>query len=858
MAPFTNPLRHLWGRGQIPTTSTPDSIAYFDGISDDQTHSQQMHRSASQQQPNGRVTIGNGFGPAAVEHYQDARDENAYQAAGRQQYEQPSHQLVVCRNELGQNPMHSLDRLMHELGDGEQDRYDNNTRQQSSRAATARPPETSSQHHANSHLQPFQFSSTATTASAKIQVKQEPAPEGHNDHDVFAEFTNEEFHNDDSQTCAKTQQSFNNTQESTGRTHPMVPSIKQEPHTEGQLPINATERAGTVNSIVTAGNSVAEAPAVMLGPTRSSSAVGSPQSAAETGVSTSEVQHSQAQDLHGTTGQVVFPASDLPTTAVTDRSASVYSFEQYAKDPQQLVVSPRAQRSASTDSVIGSRRHSFEETALSLGEMDLLANSRLLAQQWQQRQKLFGTDMLTTEAVHANPSLLHGPLSVQQPGQTNHRPQTRTANEPQRSSHFPYSMDMQYSISPVGAQLGQVPPCWMPPGYGPNQLMQHALLPGYPPPRSINPQHMIEVQEEKGSEASDDDEPLVTRAPRHASTTASPAAYTEAHQSANPRTNAKPCETASKRGVSGVKEASITELAADDDDDDEETTEPISWKLPDFEATYHPPATERDPAIAKISTRGSPQNLVREEVVLSAEHTQQEMQLFLSVFLPGQQALATADPAPAHAVLNFHTISVMVLESFEQWEIGDEPGRAHTGDQPPPPSPRRAADAQLPRTRSARDADVDEIFFAVVDRWRAGLIAGKQPLRLIRGCQEFCDVALDVIHYVKEHGLLVPEARKRKERSDKGVARGPRGPRDERASRDERGEANPKPATKRKADAVEAAKPATSTQVNQLQGRKKAKVEDQKPKAGSKTKTKSNTKTKSKAAGVTVVDSRKK
>lgn len=259
------------------------------------------------------------------------------------------------------------------------------------------------------------------------------------------------------------------------------------------------------------------------------------------------------------------------------------------------------------------------------------------------------------------------------------------------------------------------------------------------------------------------------------------------------------------------KNAAIT---ISDDEDPDDSIEPISWKLPDHEVSYQPSTANNDMPSAKVSLPG----LVREEILLAPDHADQEAQLFLHVFLPAHQALPTPDPAPAHAVLNFHTIAVLVLEAFTQFELGDELGRDY----------QNQTRASPPPSRSATDANVDDIFFAVIDRWRAGLESGKQPLKLIRGCQEFCDVALDVIYYVKEHGLLKAQPKKRKEHSDKGTVRGPRG-----------GE-GVKAGVKRKA--VEGkGKAVKRGKVTEMQGRKKAKVEAKKGKSG-----------------VTVVNARKK
>jgi hypothetical protein len=256
-------------------------------------------------------------------------------------------------------------------------------------------------------------------------------------------------------------------------------------------------------------------------------------------------------------------------------------------------------------------------------------------------------------------------------------------------------------------------------------------------------------------------------------------------------------------------------IGEDLEDQIDDDAEPISWKLPSFEITYHSPEKPNENHGVTVSIP----NLVREHVALTDDHHQQEMQLFLEVFLPAQRALQTPDPEPAHAVINFHTISVMVLEAFVQWEIGDELGRGygfHGGNTAMRPPPEGKEDDEPERIRSATDADVDEIFFTVVDRWRAGMLSNKGTFKLIRGCQEFCDIALDIIHFVKEHGLLTPEPKKRKERSDKGMVR---------SSKD--GAEGSK--GKRKKDAGK---------VNNVPSRKKPKTEGKKPVAKPKKKEK--------------------
>lgn len=266
---------------------------------------------------------------------------------------------------------------------------------------------------------------------------------------------------------------------------------------------------------------------------------------------------------------------------------------------------------------------------------------------------------------------------------------------------------------------------------------------------------------------------------------------------------------------------------------DPSSSEEISWKLPQFEIQYQPPTDKEDLPSAKVSIP----NLVREEVILSPDHADQELHLLLNLFLPSQQALTTPDPAPAHAVLNFHTIALMVIEAYVQFEIGDELGFGLTHS---PEARQRGPEAETyERVRDAKDADVDEVFFEVVDRWRAGMQSNKKPLKLIRGAQEFCDVALDVIYYIKEHGLLRPEPKVRKERSDKGVPRGPKKAKEEdiKVSGEEK-LASAKGKSKKNADVEDegklnlGVKRGREANVNVLQAKKKRKVEEKKiPKA---------------------------
>lgn len=195
-----------------------------------------------------------------------------------------------------------------------------------------------------------------------------------------------------------------------------------------------------------------------------------------------------------------------------------------------------------------------------------------------------------------------------------------------------------------------------------------------------------------------------------------------------------------------------------------EEHEEFDYSLPKYEVQRQPLEKGEDIHSAKVSLPG----MVREELFLSPDHADQEVHLLMNVFIPAHQALTLEEAEPAKALLNFHTIAIMVIEAYVQFEIGDEfgTGRGHwhqTYDD---------GDEDYARLRDAKDANVEDIFFAVIDRWRAGLESNKKPLQLIRGVQEFCDIALDIIHYIKEHGLCRTEPEPRRPRADKGVKRG--------------------------------------------------------------------------------------
>lgn len=712
---------------------------------------------------------------------------------------------------------------------------------------------------ANDSAQALGFLDTAANAGTDVQVKQEPATEEDDSQDLFAKFTNEDIYDDDNQDSTTHQRTIDHVTPVEVQASYNVPPIKREPETKVSLLPDTTEGVGGVVTVIASTEDASKDSGIMHGQSRCSSTVVTLEAASKIAVPSSsissETSHPQIPDPHSTATEVVIPTAYLPITAPAEEREGNLLSKHYVKDPQQSAVNPKTATgndgshwSPTADSSIGSRRHSSREATISLTGLDLSLNKRLLAQRWLQRPELPGVGPMTAEAVEANPHTLPGPMMIQQqygqnaphlaadtqllqqmvnPSNDSTIGQIWDLNNSQHALNSSYNMNIQYPVFPIRTQCGQAE-SGCPSSYAPNLYLQHAPQPSYLPTQiysshgPMNPQCIAEVREVGNSKGLDDKESLVVRA-RHGSVTGS--------RKPDPST-------------SNGKEGSVIELSSEND---EELSGPISWKLPVFEVTYHPAATAADLPMAKVSIPGK----VREQVLLTEDHAEQEMRLFLDVFLPAQQALPAQDPEPAHAVINFHTISVMVLEAFEQYEIGDELGRGygfHGGN-----TANRALDPASPsddeptRNRSATDADVDEIFFAVIDRWRAGLEAGKGTLKLIRGSQEFCDIALDVIHYVKEHGLLQPEPRKRKERSDKGTARGPRAGANVTATKG-------KSTVKRKADAMDSKAPAKKaakrTKMTELQSRKKVKAEPkkQKPKP----------KAKSKSFGITVIDPPKK
>lgn len=878
MAPFSNAFRHLWNCGLPSAAPMTDSIANLDGTIEDGTGSQLTSESLPQQQDSGTLSF-NDLLPAS-QQYRATAVENAQVATDRQQHQQPTQKLAVPQNTSDQDYSHSLDEAVHRRGSGSDN--GSSAQQIASRTVTAPPSGAPASHSCtDDHLKTCQPSNAPAIMGTEVPVKEVLVTQDLDHHDVFAEFTNQGYHDDD---CGS-KQPFHNSGTPTNETTANSPSIKPERDIEAQISVDTTTSPETVAPPSTADQDVAAASSTTQDQPSASLATRTATNALDDSMvapsETSEAALHLAQNTKFVGEPVSAPTLEPPQPAVISGPDMQYSFEQFAQAPQQPVdVSHTASHADSADSVVSPGRHSSEEAASSPGGLDLEANAQFLAQQWSQRQSLFKMGMLTSEAVQADPSLLHSPVPNRQQQDESapypwknalHRQRIAPEASTERSNMYApplharqqnsnpvYHGHLQHPAYPMMAPVSQLYPQWMPTGFVPNSL-PHPPAQCYRPTQVhpthglAKPQCVTEVKQEE-LDLSDDDEPLVTRAPRHRSMTASPTIPASVLQPVEASAKGPTPQNAANASVSRVRGDPVN---APSDDSDEEAAEPISWKLPDFEATYYPPSKADEMPVAKVSIP----NLVREEVALTEDHDKQEMQLFIDVFLPAQQALQAPDPEPAHAVLNFHTISVMVLEAFVQYEIGDEMGRGygfHSGNvegarRRPTPS---ASDEEPTRTRSAKDADVDEIFFAVIDRWRAGLLSNKGTLKQIRGCQEFCDIALDVIHYVKEHGLLLPEPKKRKTRSDKGVARGPRDGAKEKGEKENNGKG--KTTAKRKAGAVEgnAAKKGTKFgKAHEVPVRKKAKVEpkEAKPKAKSKAQSKA-----AKSGGVIVVNSGKK
>lgn len=202
------------------------------------------------------------------------------------------------------------------------------------------------------------------------------------------------------------------------------------------------------------------------------------------------------------------------------------------------------------------------------------------------------------------------------------------------------------------------------------------------------------------------------------------------------------------------QETTVAQIVKTEGPKEDTDVQKFDFSLPKYDIERLPLGQNDDLETIRISLPGMP----REDLWVSPDHAEQEVHLLLNVFMPNQKALTKPDPEPAVALLNFHTITLMVIEAFVQYEIGDLQalGRGHWHTE------HDLADRDYDHVNDAKDADETEIFFDVTDRWRAARETKKDAVKYIRGHQEFCDVANDLIYYIKEHGLIrEPKRRKR-------------------------------------------------------------------------------------------------
>lgn len=762
--------------------AAPDSIAHLDGVGDGEPCGQQSHPPMPQKQPL-RVSPSPQMAPPGI-----AKQARVPIVDGGL----PEHTQLDTRSSL---------RTVQEaqITDGQQ--YDSTTQLFPSDTVNA---QISGPFPENLHPVNFgQMPSSPPAATGETEVKQEPAID---DNDVFAAFTNEDLHDEED---AETKQALSDVN-GPGDQVPIPASIKSEPDIGGQVNTDLSECA---DPAVRADHNTPTAHVAAPRPEYSSrndkqcSGVDLP----ETEAFPKRVLQ-MTPESHGIASTGCFTPSGISSSAADRDYIAQLTREQLIQDSIQQSFDLEASlllesQQSSADPVLESQQHGSMEAGSSLSEMNLMPiNDNQSAQFWQQQR----LQSLNTDPGFAKQArrMAHGPLPMspqlthvkgrQISGLSNFTDSSnlQSGNPSQRFSTSQPRVNTPYDGHLPRHSLSSNPPYAhpfdqrIPSGHGvshqmstPNWLDGDAFTSAGP----IDP-HNTQM-DEGDAEMSEQSYPLMID------------------------------QSSGDLAISADSVIGSPGQLEDRSDNDASDAEPISWKLPSFDITYHRPEKPNDNHEAAVSIP----NLVREHVALTDDHHQQEMQLFIEVFLPAQRALQTPDPEPAHAVINFHTISVMVLEAFVQWEIGDELGRGygfHGGNTAMRPLPQGKEEDEPERIRSATDADVDEIFFAVVDRWRAGMLSDKGTLHLIRGCQEFCEIALDVIHYIKEHGLLSPEEKKRKERSDKGSVRGPKGD-----AEDSKG--------KRKADAGK---------VNNVSSRKKSKTEDKKgkkPVAKSKTKEKS-------------------
>ncbi|CAN9190129.1 unnamed protein product [Alternaria alternata] len=407
------------------------------------------------------------------------------------------------------------------------------------------------------------------------------------------------------------------------------------------------------------------------------------------------------------------------------------------------------------------------------------------SQQSQQSPHVFGYPQRQSNAP---PSFITGPLTYQRAPQVSNQQISNRLNSPgypqSASPTVSYSqmpLNMSYCINPASLYKSTTK-ISAPPSLNTRVLGLYAPQGPKETPKKIPDENDCSDD----GDASDDDEPLQSRVKRYPSVTSSrdsvigmsPLLTASNGIARHPRQNndsdvefvtstSKPKDATLKANQNQVHKSQPASVPTKNASPSSESAEEIDWTLPQYEVQRQPLAKGEDIPSAKVSLPG----LVREEILLSPDHADEEVHLLMNIFIPNQRALPNPDPEPAIALLNFHTIAVMVIEAYVQYEIGDEfgTGRGHFHTE------HNRGDAEYERVRDAVDADTNDIFFAVVDRYRAGLESKKKPLQLIRGTQEFCDLALDLIFYIKDHGLLKPEPKAKAARADKGVKRGPRG-----------------------------------------------------------------------------------
>ncbi|CAN9266474.1 unnamed protein product [Alternaria alternata] len=418
-----------------------------------------------------------------------------------------------------------------------------------------------------------------------------------------------------------------------------------------------------------------------------------------------------------------------------------------------------------------------------------LEDFRKQNEEWSQQsqQSLHGFGYPQRQS-NAPPSFITGPLTYQRAPQFSSQQVPNGLSSPgfpqSASTTVPYSqmpLNMSYCLNPASLYKSTTKIS------APPSLNTRVLGPYAPQGPKETPKKIPDENHSSDEgDASDDDEPLQSRVKRHPSVTSSrgsvigmsPLLTASNGIARHPRQNndsdvefvtstSKPKDATLKANQNQVHKSQPASVPTKNASPSSESAEEIDWTLPQYEVQRQPLAKGEDIPSAKVSLPG----LVREEILLSPDHADEEVHLLMNIFIPNQRALPNPDPEPAIALLNFHTIAVMVIEAYVQYEIGDEfgTGRGHFHTE------HNRGEAEYERMRDAVDADTNEIFFAVVDRYRAGLESKKKPLQLIRGTQEFCDLALDLIFYIKDHGLLRPEPKSKAARADKGVKRGPRG-----------------------------------------------------------------------------------